>query len=170
MLELTDLCKKYDEFSLGPIDLHLEPGTVHGLIGPNGAGKTTLFRCVMGTVCRDRGLIKVKGGVAGEDSGSWKQHIGYVGDYTPLFEHWSGEKNLKAFSAYYAMWSEETVRTLASRLDLNLSQVGDVADVGIHFQARAGRDHDHPGAAGRDIVEIAPGQRIAERQPGGHVG
>lgn len=122
MLEITNLSKKYDGFALGPIDLTLEPGTVHGLIGPNGAGKTTLFRLVMGTVRRNQGLIKVGGLQADASSGGWKRKIGYVGDYTPLFEHWSGARNLAAFASFYETWSEETAAALASRLELDLSQ------------------------------------------------
>ena len=122
MLEITNLRKGYDGFALGPIDLTLEPGTVHGLIGPNGAGKTTLFRSIMGTVRRDQGLVKVGGRTADASSGEWKQTIGYVGDYTPLFEHWSGARNLKAIGAFYDTWSEETAESLASRLEVDLSQ------------------------------------------------
>ena len=122
MLEITNLRKRYDGFALGPIDLTLEPGTVHGLIGPNGAGKTTLYRSVMGTVRRDQGLVKVGGRPADASSGEWKRKIGYVGDYTPLFEHWSGARNLTAFAAFYDAWSQETAESLASRLELDLSQ------------------------------------------------
>jgi ABC-2 type transport system ATP-binding protein len=122
MLEITNLRKKYDGFALGPIDLTLEPGTVHGLIGPNGAGKTTLYRSVMGTVRRDQGLVKVGGRPADASSGEWKRTIGYVGDYTPLFEHWSGARNLTAFAAFFDTWSEETAESLAARLELDLSQ------------------------------------------------
>jgi ABC-2 type transport system ATP-binding protein len=122
MLEITNLRKKYGGFALGPIDLTLEPGTVHGLIGPNGAGKTTLFRTVMGTVRRDQGLVKVGGRKADASSGEWKRTIGYIGDYTPLFEHWSGARNLQAFAAFYDNWSEESAQSMASRLELDLSQ------------------------------------------------
>jgi ABC-2 type transport system ATP-binding protein len=122
MLEITNLRKKFGEFALGPIDLTLEPGTVHGLIGPNGAGKTTLFRAVMGTVRRDQGLVKVGGRKADASSGEWKRQIGYIGDYTPLFEHWSGARNLRAFAPFYNNWSEETAESMASRLELDLSQ------------------------------------------------
>ena len=122
MLEITNLCKRYDGFALGPIDLTLERGTVHGLIGPNGAGKTTLYRSVMGTVRRDQGLVRVGGRPADASSGEWKRKIGYVGDYTPLFEHWSGARNLTAFAAFYDTWSEETAESLASRFEFDLSQ------------------------------------------------
>ena len=122
MLEITNLRKRYDGFALGPIDLTLEAGTVHGLIGPNGAGKTTLYRSIMGTVRRDQGLVKVADRTADASSGEWKQKIGYVGDYTPLIEHWSGARNLAAFAAFYDAWSAESAESLASRLELDLSR------------------------------------------------
>jgi ABC-2 type transport system ATP-binding protein len=122
MLEITNLCKRYDGFALGPIDLTLESGTVYGLIGPNGAGKTTLYRLVMGTVRRDQGLVRVGGLAADALSGGWKRKVGYVGDYTPLFEHWSGARNLKAVAPFYESWSEETAESLVSQFELDLSQ------------------------------------------------
>jgi len=122
VLELTNLCKKFGRFALGPVDLTLEPGTANGLIGANGAGKTTLFRCIMGTVRRSQGIVRVEGAVADDSDGHWKEKIGYVGDYTPLFDRWSGGDNLQAVAACYDSWSDETVQRLASRLDLDLDQ------------------------------------------------
>lgn len=122
-LEIINLCKRMREFSLGPADLTLEPGTVHGLIGANGAGKTTLFRCLMGTVRKDQGIIKLNGQVVNNSTGSWKQNIGYVGDYTPLYENWSGARNLLTFARFYDKYNEELVQSLASRFELNLDQL-----------------------------------------------
>lgn len=122
MLEIINLCKRYRDFALGPIDLQLEPGTVHGLIGANGAGKTTLYRCLMGTVRKDQGIIKLNGQKVDGSSGQWKQAIGYVGDYLPLYEHWSGARNLQTFARFYQHYDEEKVQRLASMFDLNLDQ------------------------------------------------
>lgn len=121
VLEIENLSKTFRSFSLGPIDLELKRGTSHGLIGPNGAGKSTLFRCIVGSVRRDAGQIRVNGNVADMATGDWKHSIGYVGDYTPLFEGWSGERNLSEFSNYYQNWSNQTALSLASRLDLDLT-------------------------------------------------
>jgi ABC-2 type transport system ATP-binding protein len=122
MLEIAGLRKTFRNFSLGPIDLQLEPGSAHALIGPSGSGKTTLFRCVMGTVRRDQGLVKVGGRVADGTSGDWKKGIGYVGDYTPFFDHLSGARNLTLLSTYYDRWSSGTAESLASRFDLDLAE------------------------------------------------
>jgi sulfonate transport system ATP-binding protein len=46
-LHIQGLCKSYGEHAvLGPIDLHLQAGTMTGVIGRSGCGKTTLLRCL----------------------------------------------------------------------------------------------------------------------------
>ena len=58
---VTNLEKRYDAFTLGPLDLDLEPGRVLGFIGPNGAGKTTTLRCLAGLVRPDGGAVQCLG-------------------------------------------------------------------------------------------------------------
>jgi ABC-2 type transport system ATP-binding protein len=121
MLEVSQLRKKYPKFALGPIDLELEAGSMNGLIGPNASGKSTLYRCIMGTVRRDYGRIRVAGVDADQRSGQWRNTIGYVGDYTPLFDHLTGATNLELFSGFYENWSSELAESLAAKLDLDLT-------------------------------------------------
>jgi len=121
-LEVGDLYAKRGEFTLGPIDLDLEPGGVYGLIGPNGAGKSTLLRCIMGLARRQRGSVKIDGRAVQQTSGGWRQLVGYVGDTTPLIEGWSGRRNLAAIAPFYDAWSNERVAAMASRLELDLDQ------------------------------------------------
>ena len=80
-LEIINLCKRYRDFSLGPIDLQLEPGTVHGLIGANGAGKSTFYRCLMGTVRKDQGIIKLNVRIATPPPGQEKVPPGQVSSW-----------------------------------------------------------------------------------------
>jgi len=47
---LTGVEKRFPGFTLGPIDLDLEPGTVLGFVGPNGSGKSTTLGCIAGLV------------------------------------------------------------------------------------------------------------------------
>jgi ABC-2 type transport system ATP-binding protein len=122
MLETRGLVKTFKNFSLGPIDLSLDTGCAMGLVGANGAGKTTLFRSVIGTVRRSQGAILVQGNEVSSDSAEWRQHVGYVGDFTPFFQYWSGSKNLHTFSQFYPDWSQQRAEELARRLDLDLRQ------------------------------------------------
>jgi ABC-2 type transport system ATP-binding protein len=121
MLEVSQLTKSFKNFELGPIDLELEAGMVHGLIGPNGAGKSTLYRCIIGTVRRDWGSIRIAEKEADSRTAAWKNQIGYVGDCTPLFDHLSGAVNLALFSRFYQNWSHELAASLANRLELDLT-------------------------------------------------
>lgn len=55
LLTLSGLTKHYNNFTLGPLDLHLPGGAILGLIGENGAGKTTLLRSILGLAKADGG-------------------------------------------------------------------------------------------------------------------
>ncbi len=122
MLETQGLVKNFKNFSLGPLDLTLNAGCAMGLVGANGAGKTTLFRSLMGTLRRDQGTVFINGNEADRTRGLWRQQIGYVGDYTPLFDNWSGNKNLASFARFYPDFSLDRAHRLAQRLNLNLDQ------------------------------------------------
>ena len=60
MLKLTNLTKKYGDFTLD-CTLEVKPGTVTGFIGANGAGKTTTFKALLGLVAADGGEIEIFG-------------------------------------------------------------------------------------------------------------
>ena len=57
MLKLTNLTKKYGDFTLD-CTLEVKPGTVTGFIGANGAGKTTTFKALLGLVAADGGWVR----------------------------------------------------------------------------------------------------------------
>jgi ABC-2 type transport system ATP-binding protein len=122
-LEVSNLRKSYRDFTLGPIDFRLEPGMVHGLIGASGAGKSTLFRCLTGMIRKDQGRIQFNNQTVDPDFPYWKQAIGYVADYTPLFENWSGARNLQTFARFYKNYDHKMAHTLAAKFDLNLDQL-----------------------------------------------
>jgi ABC-2 type transport system ATP-binding protein len=121
LLDIDSLSKSYKSFTLGPVDLQLQAGLVYGLVGENGAGKSTLFRSIMGTVRRDQGIIKLNEEIADSKTAQWKQSIGYVGDYTPLFENWNARKNFEAFGAFYENWSLAKAISMARAFNLNLN-------------------------------------------------
>ncbi|MCY9388376.1 ATP-binding cassette domain-containing protein, partial [Bacillus haynesii] len=47
MLELKNVTKHYQDFSLENINFSLEKGYIMGFIGPNGAGKSTTIKLIM---------------------------------------------------------------------------------------------------------------------------
>ena len=61
ILEIKNLCKKYDGFELKNINLELPKGMIMGLIGENGAGKTTTIRAILNLLNNTSGEIRIFG-------------------------------------------------------------------------------------------------------------
>ena len=64
------------DFTLGPVDLELEPGEVVFLVGGNGSGKTTLAKLLVGLYRPDGGEIRLDGRPVGAEE---------LDDYRQLF-------------------------------------------------------------------------------------
>jgi ABC-2 type transport system ATP-binding protein len=121
-LYLDGVIKKFKGFTLGPLEMILEPGRVLGLVGPNGAGKTTTINILGGLIRHDTGSIKIFGRDLNLNDPKWKFDIGYVGDTHAFYEYWSGERNLKFRSEFYPAWDNEWMRELAGRFPLDLKK------------------------------------------------
>ncbi|MCB0281515.1 MAG: ABC transporter ATP-binding protein [Calditrichae bacterium] len=120
--EIQGLYKRYPDFTLGPLDIDLEPGTVLGYIGPNGSGKSTTLHCMVGLVKADGGSVKIFGKENHPNKPAWKFDIGYVGDVHVFYENWSAAKNLKFLSQFYPDWSDNLAGELAKRFDIPLGK------------------------------------------------
>lgn len=76
-LEVKNIKKIYDGFTLENVSLSVPKGSIVGLIGENGAGKTTLIKCILAIVKIDAGSITL----LGEDHTKLlKEEIGVVLD------------------------------------------------------------------------------------------
>jgi ABC-2 type transport system ATP-binding protein len=56
-VEIKNLCKNYEDFSLNSISFSLPAGYIMGFVGQNGAGKTTTIRLILNIMERDGGEI-----------------------------------------------------------------------------------------------------------------
>ncbi|MBN2320260.1 MAG: ABC transporter ATP-binding protein [Acidobacteria bacterium] len=121
-LQCRSVKKQFLDFTLGPINLDLEPGMVLGLVGPNGAGKTTFLRCLIGLLRADSGEIAVFGRPNDLNNPEWKLDVGYVGDIPVFWERWPVAKNLQFISQFYPDWSSLKASKLADRFQLPLSK------------------------------------------------
>ena len=59
VIEIKNLEKNYENFSLKIDELNIPSGVVIGLIGENGAGKTTLIKSILNIIKTDNGKIKL---------------------------------------------------------------------------------------------------------------
>ena len=61
LIQIENLGKRYEDFTLTGINLAVEPGTVVGFIGSNGAGKTTTLKAALGLIAADTGTVRLFG-------------------------------------------------------------------------------------------------------------
>ena len=61
LIEVQNLCKCYEDFTLEDIHLSVPAGCIVGLIGENGAGKTTTLKAILNIIRPDQGIIRLMG-------------------------------------------------------------------------------------------------------------
>ena len=117
MLKLTNLTKKYQDFTLN-CSLEVRPGTITGFIGANGAGKSTTFKSIMGLISNDGGEMELFGNNRQAPTVEDKKRIGAV-----LAEScFSGELTVKDISrvltAFYPSFDKKLFLEKARELSL----------------------------------------------------
>ncbi|MDF1856036.1 cyclic peptide export ABC transporter [Pseudooceanicola sp.] len=74
-------------FTLGPLDLRIEPGEIVFLVGGNGSGKTTLMKVLAGLYAPDRGRVSVGNVELSPDNrGAWRDRVASVFHDFHLFD------------------------------------------------------------------------------------
>ena len=86
ILEVKNLCKKYEGFILKNIDITLPKGMIMGLIGENGAGKSTTIKAILNIINVEDGEINIFGLNNKENEKKIKEDIGVVLDDSFLSE------------------------------------------------------------------------------------
>ncbi len=93
MINITGLTLEFHKFTLGEIDLQVEPGDYFMLVGPTGAGKTLLLECIAGLHKTKQGRILINGReVTGLEPE--KRNLGMVHQDGVLFPHLSVTENI----------------------------------------------------------------------------
>lgn len=82
ILELQQVCKTFPKsgFTLDNVSFSVPYGTIMGFVGENGAGKTTTIGCILNTVSRDSGIIKLFGTEMPDRDTHTREKIGVVYD------------------------------------------------------------------------------------------
>lgn len=81
-IEIKNLTKQYDDFTLKDISLNIPSGTVVGLIGENGAGKSTLISSIIGILKSNHTKLNIFDKSIDEDEKEIKNDIAVIFDET----------------------------------------------------------------------------------------
>ena len=107
ILEIKNLCKEYDGFSLNNIHLELPKGVIMGFIGENGAGKTTTIKSILNLLNNTSGEIKVFGKDNKKYEKQIKEDIGVVLDDSFFAEVLTPKDIDKIMKNLYQNWDEK---------------------------------------------------------------
>lgn len=107
VIEIKDLCKEYNGFSLKNINLNVPKGMIMGLIGENGAGKTTTIKSILNIINSYSGEIKVFGKDTKLCEKEIKEEIGVVLDDSFLSEALNPCDINKIMKNIFKKWDEE---------------------------------------------------------------
>ena len=76
-------------------------------VGENGAGKTTTIGCVLNTVSKDSGTIKIFGKELADTDTELKEKIGVVYDGDNFPAYWTAEQLSDVMQGLYANWDND---------------------------------------------------------------
>ena len=120
-IEIKNLVKKFDDFTLGPIDFAIPKGSIVGYIGQNGAGKSTTIKLLLGLLKKDSGEIKILG-YDNPNSIELKDKIGVVFDDLLVPEEMTLVDLEKFCSRVYSKWDREFFYQLIKKFNLSEKQ------------------------------------------------
>ena len=120
-IEIKNLVKKFDGFTLGPIDLSIPKGTIVGYIGQNGAGKSTSIKLLLGLLKKDLGEIKILG-YDNPNRIELKDKIGVVFDDLLVPEEMTLVDLEKFCSRVYSKWDRDFFYQLKKKFNLSEKQ------------------------------------------------
>ena len=117
-IEIKDLTKRYDGFTLDKVSFNVPKGSIMGFIGQNGAGKTTTINAILNIVKKDEGEIKLLGLDHEKDEYDAKKQIAAVFDELPFDDRLNAITIDKVLREVFEEWSSETFFNYLDRFSL----------------------------------------------------
>lgn len=112
ILELKDVCKSFSksDFRLDNVSFSLPYGAIMGFVGENGAGKTTTIGCILNTMARDSGTVRLFGTEMADADIQMREKIGIVYDGDNFPGYLTAEKLAKIMEGFYESWDNSLFR------------------------------------------------------------
>ena len=106
ILELQQVSKSFPKsnFTLENVSFSLPYGAIMGFVGENGAGKTTTIGCILNTVSKDGGTVKLFGKEMTDADTDMREKIGVVYDGDNFPAYWSAAQLAKVMAGFYKQW------------------------------------------------------------------
>ncbi|ASJ51856.1 sodium ABC transporter ATP-binding protein [Bacillus thuringiensis] len=122
MLEVKNLNKAYENFSLKDVTFSLNQDCITGFIGTNGSGKTTTIKAILGLVLKDSGKINFLEKDIDKHERKSKNKIGVVLDEGYFYDELTLKEMKNVIAPSYTEWDEQVFLKYIKRFNLNLGQ------------------------------------------------
>ena len=119
ILEVTNLVKRYDSFTLKDVSFCVPAGLIMGFIGPNGAGKTTTIKSILNMITPNSGTINLFGLNNKKNTMQINEQIGVVMDVPFFVDDWNMSDIEKAISPFYSNWNSSKYAELLGNLGID---------------------------------------------------
>ena len=108
ILEVQQISKTYKKsnFTLGQISFSLPYGAILGFVGENGAGKTTTIGCILNTVVKDSGTVKLFGREMLDSDTEIREKIGVVYDGDNFTDFFTSKQLSRVMKGLYKQWDD----------------------------------------------------------------
>lgn len=106
IIELSQVQKTFPKsnFLLDKVSFSLPYGAILGFVGENGAGKTTTIGCILNTIEKDSGTVKLFGQEMSDSDTAIREKIGVVYDGDNFPGYWNAEQLSKVMQGLYTKW------------------------------------------------------------------
>ena len=117
-IEISNLRKCYDGFTLDDISFNVPKGSIMGFIGQNGAGKSTTIRAILNITKADGGSVRLLGMDHIQDEMQIKEQIAAVFDECPFHDSFKAKQINILFRGLYPSWDEQKFYDYLDRFQL----------------------------------------------------
>lgn len=120
ILELQQVSKSFPKsnFTLENVSFSLPYGAIMGFVGENGAGKTTTIGCILNTVSKDGGTVKLFGKEMTDDDTDMREKIGVVYDGDNFPAYWSAKELSEVMEGLYTQWDHALFQKYLEKFSL----------------------------------------------------
>lgn len=124
ILELEGVSKAFPQsnFALDNMSFSLPYGAIMGFVGENGAGKTTTIGCILNTVTKDSGTVKLFGREMAEEDRQLRENIGVVYDGDNFPTYLTAGQLADILRGFYAKWDDRLFQDYLERFHLPIRQ------------------------------------------------
>ncbi|HDR4897720.1 TPA: ABC transporter ATP-binding protein [Bacillus cereus] len=122
VLEVKNLNKAYENFSLKDVTFSLNQDCITGFIGTNGSGKTTTIKAILGLILKDSGKINFLEKDIDKQERKSKNKIGVVLDEGYFYDELTLKEMKNVIAPSYTEWDEQVFLKYIKRFNLILGQ------------------------------------------------